>query len=166
MIKENAYSIILIEDFDSSAAVTKRNSLTSIPTPKKKSIFDDDEDEQEEKQTIQPISFLSLTGILNTLDGIASLHDNIIFMTTNTIDNIDPAILRAGRCDIKLELPYLGDIEIRRFINHMYGEKDLTNYTFNEVPGCDIQAIMIDNKDDYDTFINQLIEKQIAVVGE
>lgn len=42
---------------------------------------------------------LTLSGILNTLDGIVSLDNKIIILTTNCIKNIDSALLRSGRVD-------------------------------------------------------------------
>jgi len=47
---------------------------------------------------------LTLDCILNTIDGINELHDAMIIFTDNHIDELDPAFLRAGRMNYKLEL--------------------------------------------------------------
>jgi len=44
---------------------------------------------------------LTLSGLLNTLDGIASQEGRLIFMTTNKRQLLDPALLRPGRIDHK-----------------------------------------------------------------
>lgn len=45
-----------------------------------------------------------LSTILNSLDGLLASEDYIIIATTNYIDSIDPAILRPGRFDYKIEI--------------------------------------------------------------
>src|SRR5690606_10180375 len=52
----------------------------------------------EEKQ--QGITF---SGLLNALDGIITADETVIFMTTNHIDRLDPALIRPGRVDLKEE---------------------------------------------------------------
>ena len=49
---------------------------------------------------------VTLSGLLNVLDGFHA-PDNVIFvMTTNDVDALDPALLRPGRIDYRL---YLGE---------------------------------------------------------
>lgn len=49
---------------------------------------------------------VTLSGLLNALDGVSSAEDRIIFMTTNYIDRLDKALIRPGRVDFK---QYLGN---------------------------------------------------------
>ncbi len=51
-------------------------------------------------------SSLTFSGLLNTLDGVASSEERIVFMTTNYINRLDPALMRPGRVDV---VKYLGD---------------------------------------------------------
>lgn len=44
-------------------------------------------------------SKLTLSGLLNVLDGVATPHGLITFMTTNHFDRLDSALTRAGRMD-------------------------------------------------------------------
>lgn len=44
---------------------------------------------------------LTLSGLLNAIDGVASSEERIIFMTTNHCEHIDPALLRPGRIDVR-----------------------------------------------------------------
>lgn len=46
---------------------------------------------------------MTFSGFLNALDGVASGEERIIFMTTNHLERLDPALIRPGRVDL-LEL--------------------------------------------------------------
>lgn len=49
---------------------------------------------------------LTFSGLLNALDGAASKDGSLVFMTTNHIDRLDPALTRPGRADFQLEFGY------------------------------------------------------------
>ena len=90
-------SFIVIEDFDSCEATHSREDKTSS----------NDEFSVIESDGSKDTNGISLTTILNTLDGIVSLDGNMIFMTTNHIEKIDEALLRKGRVDETYEIKYL-----------------------------------------------------------
>ncbi|KAL2258047.1 hypothetical protein VTK26DRAFT_8793 [Humicola hyalothermophila] len=48
---------------------------------------------------------LSLSDILNALDGVSAQEGRLLMMTTNHLDHLDWALIRAGRVDKKIELP-------------------------------------------------------------
>ncbi|KAJ7585054.1 mitochondrial chaperone BCS1 [Mycena floridula] len=48
-------------------------------------------------------SSVSLSGLLNVIDGVGSEEGRLFFATTNYIDRIDPALTRPGRIDKKIE---------------------------------------------------------------
>lgn len=43
---------------------------------------------------------MTFSGFLNALDGVASGEERIIFLTTNHIERLDPALIRPGRVDL------------------------------------------------------------------
>jgi chaperone BCS1 len=47
---------------------------------------------------------VSLSTLLNVIDGVASQEDRILFMTTNHITRLDEALIRPSRVDRKVEL--------------------------------------------------------------
>ncbi|CCF41094.1 mitochondrial chaperone BCS1 [Colletotrichum higginsianum] len=49
--------------------------------------------------TNQPSGRLSLSGLLNILDGVASQEGRVLIMTTNHIEKLDKALIRPGRVD-------------------------------------------------------------------
>ncbi|KAF5334175.1 hypothetical protein D9758_014820 [Tetrapyrgos nigripes] len=46
---------------------------------------------------------LSLSGLLNALDGVAAAEGRILFATTNHLDHLDPALSRPGRMDVWID---------------------------------------------------------------
>jgi chaperone BCS1 len=58
------------------------------------------EDEKDDKSKIK----ITLSCILNILDGAYTPDDVIFILTTNHIDKLDDAIKRDGRADMKLEI--------------------------------------------------------------
>ncbi len=57
---------------------------------------------------------LTLSGLLNCLDGIMSREGCMIVMTTNHRGQLDPALIRPGRVDMELEFDYADDDQKRR----------------------------------------------------
>lgn len=72
-------SIVLLEDID--AAFPKR-------------------DEEFNKSMQHSSSDITFSGLLNTIDGVASSEERLLFMTTNHLDRLDPALIRPGRVDV------------------------------------------------------------------
>lgn len=51
---------------------------------------------------------ISFSGLLNAIDGVAAQEGRAMFMTTNHIDRLDPALIRPGRADVHVELGHVG----------------------------------------------------------
>ena len=43
---------------------------------------------------------VTFSGLLNALDGVAAGEERILFMTTNHLERLDPALIRPGRVDV------------------------------------------------------------------
>ncbi|VUC35954.1 unnamed protein product [Clonostachys rosea] len=54
---------------------------------------------------------VTLSGLLNVLDGVTSQDGRIVIMTTNHREKLDPALIRPGRIDRQVLLP-LADAEV------------------------------------------------------
>jgi len=60
------------------------------------------------KKVVRGHEGCTLSGLLNVLDGVSSSEGRIILMTTNHIENLDPALIRPGRID---KMVYMGKVE-------------------------------------------------------
>jgi ATP-dependent 26S proteasome regulatory subunit len=67
-------------------------------------------------------SSLSFSGILNAIDGVAASEARLLFMTTNHIEKLDPALIRPGRIDVKFEMSLATQPMIAQMFRHFYGQ--------------------------------------------
>ncbi|MDI1486962.1 MAG: hypothetical protein OHK93_006224 [Ramalina farinacea] len=63
---------------------------------------------------------LSLAGLLNAIDGVASAEGVILVMTTNYPERLDDALTRDGRVDLQIEFPLPGKKEMEDLFLNMY----------------------------------------------
>jgi len=72
--------------------------------PKKSILLLEDIDCAFNKRKNSDQTRISLSTLLNMLDGVNASEGRIVFMTTNHPEKLDPALIRPGRVDLKLEL--------------------------------------------------------------
>jgi chaperone BCS1 len=106
-------AILVIEDIDSAKAIHKREDEPEAKSGKTQTT--------EANNSVSLLQLTSLSDILNSVDGILSKHGRILITTTNALDKIDPAFLRPGRIDIKIELGYVSTTLLQEFIKKFYG---------------------------------------------
>ncbi|XP_018330663.1 mitochondrial chaperone BCS1 [Agrilus planipennis] len=100
-------SIILLEDVD--AAFVSR------------------EDTVHQKAAYEGLNRVTFSGLLNCLDGVASTEARIVFMTTNYLERLDPALIRPGRVDLKEYIGWCSKYQIEQMFLRFYdGEKART----------------------------------------
>jgi 26S proteasome regulatory subunit T5 len=76
--------------------------------------------------------------LLNQLDGFSSNDKIKVIAATNRPDTLDPALLRSGRLDRKVELPHPGE-QARAQIIKIHSKKmkvDFDDVNFNELARC------------------------------
>ena len=67
---------------------------------------------------------LSIGTLLNMLDGVAALDNLILVMTSNHPEALDPALIRAGRIDIKVSFGMATDTQIQQAIRKFLPRHD------------------------------------------
>jgi len=137
--------IIIFEDIDCMSDIVidrevKTNEKTILEEALKLKYKDD----------LQKISLLetnndnNLSNLLNILDGIQECPGRIIIMTTNKPELLDPALIRSGRIDYKIEFTfatlkdveniikfywnYHEEIKLNSDINLKYSHADIVNF--------------------------------------
>lgn len=102
--------VVLLEDVD--AVDTDRSQYSDASEKKKKGT-------------------LSLSGLLNTLDGVASQEGRILFMTTNHKDKLDDALIRPGRIDRKFEIKLADKTVTRDLFRFIFRQREHFNPQFH-----------------------------------
>lgn len=127
LLKDIEYdkTILVIEDIDCALDIVKSRETTDVveektksskkskrKSKKKKSDGDSDDEEEDEKYK----NTITLSGILNAIDGVFNQNGRILIMTTNKPEILDEALLRPGRID----KCYLFDYCIKEQIKDLY----------------------------------------------
>jgi chaperone BCS1 len=99
-------SVILFEDIDCMKSGKAR--VTGCELAEKRSA-NRGEDSKEEIAGLG----VTLSGLLNVLDGFSAPENVLFVMTSNVVETLDPALLRPGRIDYKL---YMGQADDRQKI--------------------------------------------------
>ncbi len=68
---------------------------------------------------------VTLSGLLNALDGIATPHGLLTVLTTNTPDVLDPAVIRPGRVDLVEHFDVAGNDQVSHMVGRWYGVSPL-----------------------------------------
>jgi chaperone BCS1 len=107
-------SILVIEDIDSNNLVLNRDAKNNG----QQITLQTNNSRHQNQDTKPPIN---LSDLLNTFDGILASPGRILIMTTNHIEKLDPALIRPGRMDLKLEIGHINNETFSAFIRHFYG---------------------------------------------
>ncbi|KAJ7249803.1 P-loop containing nucleoside triphosphate hydrolase protein [Mycena haematopus] len=104
--------ILLIEDIDCAFPSREEDSdeeplldAKGIPIP---------------KEPIPPRSQVTLAGLLNVLDSVASEEGRLTFATTNHIEQLDPALIRPGRMDLKIQYGLATNEQLEQMFERFY----------------------------------------------
>ena len=140
-------SIMLIEDFDSASSTKDRGvqEMNGI-----KSMVEKNDGKMD-------FSFLSLTGILNSLDGVKGLHNVIVFLTTNDLQAVDPAIYRKGRVEEIILIEESKAEDIRKYSSHVFPDYDFSKIPFVDVLGCELNSALLQSKGNIEEYIKLLV---------
>ncbi len=66
---------------------------------------------------------VTLSGILNALDGILEINGSVIIMTTNHRERLDPALIRPGRITMELEMTEMTTMAADAMIEDRFGRQ-------------------------------------------
>jgi chaperone BCS1 len=141
-VEEPAF--IVIEDFDDSDKMKNRFAHGDPYAQKEEpgieplQVAQNTVQKTEDKSTIagiRPMFGIGLSEMLNLLDGVNIYSGQVIFLTTNTLDKLDPALFRRGRVNYLREVVPLEDEQTKAFIRFLFEDPEVDRYlSSNEAP--------------------------------
>uniref|UniRef100_A0A673B089 Mitochondrial chaperone BCS1 n=1 Tax=Sphaeramia orbicularis TaxID=375764 RepID=A0A673B089_9TELE len=128
---ELGYSICLMSLSDRTLSDDRLNHLLSV-APQQSIILLEDVDAAFSSRELTPMDNplayqgmgrLTFSGLLNSLDGVASSEARIVFMTTNYIDRLDAALIRPGRVDLKQYIGHCTHWQLSEMFRRFYPDR-------------------------------------------
>ncbi|NIA70745.1 AAA family ATPase [Pelagibius litoralis] len=124
MISVPSNAVLLLEDIDAARSSGSRTAET--------------EGKDEPKG-------ITLSALLNSLDGVIATEGRILVMTTNFPDKLDAALIRPGRVDLSEHIGPLGANEARRLFLRFFPEAEtmasmLTEASYEPRPAAVLQG--------------------------
>ncbi|KAK7025195.1 mitochondrial chaperone BCS1 [Favolaschia claudopus] len=114
--------VALMEDID--AAFTQSLNRDAVQS----TVADDDGKPPPPGVTPPPsTSRLSLSGLLNALDGVGAQEGRILYATTNKYSALDEALIRPGRLDLHIEFKLASRYQARKLFYSFYLPSDETS---------------------------------------
>lgn len=102
---------------------------------------------------------LTMSGILNGIDGIAGSEGRILIATTNHPDKLDKALIRPGRFDLVQHIGYLDNESFVRMFNRFYPDNQIGEVVIKkELTPATVQALVIQNRQDPEKVLKEVIE--------
>lgn len=93
-------------------------------------------DQEETKQKF------SLSSLLNALDGVYATDGRLLIITTNDLSKLDPALIRPGRVDKKIEFNQIGNKQIIDMFHNFYGIPLVLDKNYKVIPSQLQQEIL------------------------
>ena len=114
---------------------------------------------------------LTFSGLLNAIDGVAAGEGRILFATTNHLVKLDPALIRPGRVDRKVEIGLTTREQARRMFERFFpgGDAAIADYFCETIPDrvlpmSAIQTHLIryaESADDAVLYLDELLETAV-----
>ncbi|CAN6312648.1 unnamed protein product [Urochloa humidicola] len=121
LIETKSKSIMVFEDIDCSLDLTGKRKTKEEDDGDKDKDGGDGDPSRPDKKAATKQSSVTLSGMLNFIDGLWSAcgEERLIVFTTNHVGKLDPALIRTGRMDKKIEMSYC-DFESFKFLARMH----------------------------------------------
>ena len=160
---ENTFEYNYQDNFGSNFAdnfASVKNNLNKCQNDHKLNKNDKIDGVSEEDQSEK----VTLSFILNLLDGILETPGRILIITSNYPDKLDSALIRPGRIDINLKVGFCDNHMITEIYNNFYAltdnnKKDFNLDNINEITPAHLNKILLDNFNDSEKAYNEVIKK-------
>jgi len=143
---------IHILDLSSINSVTDFNSLLGRISPKSVLVIEDIDSFFDLRESTKN-NKIPFSTFINSLSGIVQLNDVVTVITTNHLGKVDDALLRSGRCDIKLEIKPITIVEAQQFLRDKV-DPNIVLTSFKNMPFVELQEIVLNNFNNSTEIIN------------
>lgn len=151
-------SIVLMEDIDAAfrhTAIARdgvSGSKTETPSPSKPS-------DPDGAQDLSPKG-VTLSGLLNALDGVAAQEGRILFATTNRYGSIDEALCRPGRMDVHVEFTLATRWQIKELFRCFFppGEPEQEDSVAKESIGANAKGVALLTREETDALAEKFAQ--------
>ncbi|TCD66316.1 hypothetical protein EIP91_001562 [Steccherinum ochraceum] len=145
-----ARCIVLLEDLDAAftRSTTRDSESTGNPESQTTSTTSTTMDaphtslrsaRHRKPDALSDVNTLTLSGLLNALDGVAASEGRILFATTNHLDRLDPALSRPGRMDVWIEFKNASKWQAELLFKNFFPSADEDNVELDgDLDGIDL----------------------------
>lgn len=168
--------IVLMEDVDSAGIGREKPNITENDEEETKT---DKESKKSKNKKLMTSSRVTLSGLLNVLDGVAAEEGRLVILTSNNPEFLDSALIRPGRIDRRILLPAMSSSSIsnyflRFFARHKLPADELEKLSHdfaNQIPDrtvtpAELQSFLLMHLDRPDDAIAGARHWAANVVGE
>ncbi|KAI0629346.1 P-loop containing nucleoside triphosphate hydrolase protein [Trametes polyzona] len=160
-------SILLIEDIDAAFHRGMKRNITDPEAQQAQrsgasggngqaDLLKADGDKKDKQDTL--FNGVTLSGLLNALDGIAAQEGRILFATTNDYSALDPALLRPGRLDLHIEFQLASHHQARELYKRFFtSDEDAADDASDDNAGSNSAAATPFNGSDPDSVSTPLL---------
>lgn len=172
---ELEYGICVLNLSDRSLSDDRLNHLMNVTPPHTIVLLEDvdacfvSRDKKEESSpAYEGLNRVTLSGLLNMMDGVVSAEARLMFMTTNHIERLDPALIRPGRVDVKEYIGDATDYQLRGLFKRFYANVDdaladkfikKVRDNYKKVSMAQIQGLFMFYKESPHTMIDEGVER-------
>lgn len=154
--------IVLLEDIDSAGLRRENDPIPEPTSPTGPGMPKAATDTPGPRK-----SLISLAGLLNVIDGVASHEGRVLIMTSNHPENLDEALTRPGRVDIRIPFSLATHTQIKDIFIRMYGKdaqkpKDTNQPQLSYSPPSRSVKSANDNDEEDDDIEDLLFQKPTA----
>jgi chaperone BCS1 len=145
------HCIAIMEDIDAAFThgLTRDKTGTQLEDPRNRDLqqhgrhsSEDDFDDYRQQgrgrnQSQTKDTRVTLSGLLNALDGVSAQEGRLLFATTNRYHSLDPALIRPGRMDIHIEFRLASHYQARELYKRFYFPDAPDEVTMNDEASSD-----------------------------
>lgn len=148
-------SLLLLEDIDTAGLTRKKTSTPAAPSafgggrgggrrgmPESTvAAVDVPEIDSDDEDFGRQTSRVSLSGLLNAVDGVAAPEGHILIMTTNKPHELDEALVRAGRISVKVAFSNASKQQAESIFLRMFVETTKSDTSMDSVEKPDPASV-------------------------